>query len=82
MYKVYIQLCQFIHGTHTATGLYSRGLGGFKMRGEFITSASWVLPLRCAWWSFAVEALASFSGAMVIPMPSLASLTWIRRKQL
>jgi hypothetical protein len=29
-----------------------------------------------------VEALASFSGAMVIPMPSLASLTWIRRKQL
>lgn len=48
LYGMYIMLAQFVHGGHSATWLYRKGLGVCKKGGEYISTSDWYLPLHAA----------------------------------
>jgi hypothetical protein len=53
-YAIYRLLAQFVHGGHSATWTYRKGLGTLRQTGEFVTSGSWYIPLWTAWKSLQV----------------------------
>lgn len=49
LYTLYIYLSQFVHGGHTATWLYRKGLGTERAPGEYIDPGQWYTLLRMCW---------------------------------
>jgi len=52
-YLMYIQLSQYSHGAHMATGTYRKHLGGPLKVGEFIDARDWKMIFKVCWRSLA-----------------------------
>lgn len=50
-YLPYIIGCQYVHGTHKATGIYRKNLGIEKVLGEHIVPRDWWPCLSMSWFS-------------------------------
>jgi hypothetical protein len=56
LYGAYIMLAQFVHGGHSATWLYRRGLGIKKEVGEYLSLTDWYIPLHAATMTLSLPA--------------------------